>query len=76
MDNRLRCRKLEYLVRWKGYGHEENSWIVEHDLEAPDLIAIFYKVNPNTPKCISALAFRRMGFQPYYQCFAHWNTVP
>jgi Chromo (CHRromatin Organisation MOdifier) domain len=68
MDSRLRRRKLEYLVRWKGYGHEENSWIAERDLEAPDLITTFYKVNPNAPKkkCISALAFGRMGFQPHY----------
>jgi Chromo (CHRromatin Organisation MOdifier) domain len=76
MDSRLRHRKLEYLVRWKGYGHEENSWIAECDLEAPDLIVIFYKVNPNAPKHISALAFRRMGFQPYYRCFMHQDTAP
>jgi Chromo (CHRromatin Organisation MOdifier) domain len=62
IDSRLRHRKLEYLVRWKGYGHGENSWIVEHDLEAPNLIATFYKMNPNAPKHISALAFGRMGF--------------
>jgi Chromo (CHRromatin Organisation MOdifier) domain len=66
IDSRLRYRKLEYLVRWKGYRHEENSWIAERDLEAPDLIVTFYKTNPNAPKCISAPAFRQMGFRPYY----------
>jgi Chromo (CHRromatin Organisation MOdifier) domain len=76
IDSRLRYRKLEYLVRWKGYGHKENSWIVEHDLEVPDLITTFYKTNPNAPKCINALAFRRMGFRLYYQRFAHWNAAP
>jgi hypothetical protein len=32
-------RRLQYLVRWKGYGHKENSWLVEGDINAPDLIA-------------------------------------
>lgn len=76
MDSRLRYRKLEYLVRWKGYGHEENSWIVEHDLEAPDLIMTFYKTNPNASKRISALAFGQMGFRPYYRRFAHRDAAP
>jgi Chromo (CHRromatin Organisation MOdifier) domain len=76
MDSRLRRRKLEYLVRWKWYGHVENSWIAERNLEAPDLIATFYKVNPNAPKRISALAFRRMGFRPHYRRFAHWDAAP
>jgi Chromo (CHRromatin Organisation MOdifier) domain len=57
IDSRLRYRKLEYLVSWKGYEHEENSWIAERDLEAPDLIGTFYKTNPNAPKHISTLAF-------------------
>jgi hypothetical protein len=31
--------KLQYLTRWKGYGHEENAWVVEKDLNTPELIA-------------------------------------
>jgi Chromo (CHRromatin Organisation MOdifier) domain len=61
IDSRLRYRRLEYLVRWKGYRHKENLWIMERNLEAPDLIATFYKMNPNAPKRISALGFGQMG---------------
>jgi Chromo (CHRromatin Organisation MOdifier) domain len=57
MDSWLRYGRLEYLVRWMGYRHEENSWIVEKDLNALDLIATFYRTNPNAPKHISTLAF-------------------
>jgi Chromo (CHRromatin Organisation MOdifier) domain len=76
MDSRLRYGRLEYLVSWKGYGHEENSWIIKKDLDTPDLVATFYRTNPNAPKCISTLAFGRMGFQPHYQCFMHWDAAP
>jgi Chromo (CHRromatin Organisation MOdifier) domain len=66
MDSWLRYGRLEYLVRWKGYGHEENSWIIKKDLIAPDLVTAFYRTNPNTPKCISTLVFGQMGFLPHY----------
>jgi hypothetical protein len=34
IDSRMRGRRLQYLVQWKGYGHKENSWISEGDLDA------------------------------------------
>jgi hypothetical protein len=46
----MRGRKLQYLVRWKGYRHKENLWILEGDLDAPDLIADFYRTHPNALK--------------------------
>ena len=57
------CRKLQYLVKWKGYGHEENSWLLEGDIDAPELIAEFYEMHPNAPKCVNAPTFQRMGFR-------------
>jgi hypothetical protein len=62
VDSRFYRRRLQYLVRWKGYGHEENSWLVEGDVDAPNLIAEFYRAHLNAPKCISTLAFRQLRF--------------
>jgi hypothetical protein len=81
IDSRMRGRKLQYLVRWKGYGHEENLWIAEGDLDAPDLIADFYRTHPNAPKWINALIFGCMGFWPSRQTslvwgFAHRDAAP
>jgi hypothetical protein len=81
IDSRMRGRKLQYLVRWKGYGREENLWISEGDLDALDLIADFYRTHPNAPKWINALIFRHTGFQPSCRTspvwgFAHRDTAP
>ena len=50
IDSQMRYQKLQYLVRWKGYGHKENSWISKGDLDAPELIEDFYRTHPNAPK--------------------------
>ena len=59
----LWCRKLQYLVKWQGYGHEDNSWLSEGDIDALELIAEFYETHPNASKRINALTFGRMGFR-------------
>ncbi|CAJ0931687.1 unnamed protein product [Ranitomeya imitator] len=37
LDSRFSRRKLQYLVKWKGYGQEDNSWVVASDVHADDL---------------------------------------
>lgn len=64
INSRLYRQKLQFLVRWRGYGHEENSWLPERDVDAPELVAEFYRTHPNAPKRISALTFGQMCFRP------------
>ena len=40
-----RKRQRQYLVSWKGYPGSDNSWVNKADLNAPDLLAEFYKKN-------------------------------
>ena len=56
-------RKLQYLVKWKGYGYKENSWLSEGDIDTLELITEFYETHPNALKRINALTFGHMGFQ-------------
>ena len=63
LDSRVRYGKLEFLVRWKGYGYEENSWTVEADVNAPRLIAKFYREHPGAPRRIRALHFDQLKFR-------------
>jgi hypothetical protein len=63
IDSHLWRGRLQYLTRWKGYGHEENSWVAEKDLDAPELIVAYYRTHPNAPNRISTMAFKRMCFR-------------
>uniref|UniRef100_A0A8C5MTX2 Chromo domain-containing protein n=1 Tax=Leptobrachium leishanense TaxID=445787 RepID=A0A8C5MTX2_9ANUR len=50
LDSRFyRCR-LEYLVRWTGYGPEEDSWIPATEVRAPALVRWFHVVHPTRPR--------------------------
>ncbi|CAJ0929331.1 unnamed protein product, partial [Ranitomeya imitator] len=44
-----RRRKLQYLVKWKGYGQEDNSWVVASDVHADDLVHAFHLARPDRP---------------------------
>jgi Chromo (CHRromatin Organisation MOdifier) domain len=44
-----RWKKLQYLIRWKGYSHTHDSWASADDVHAPDLVQTFHQGNPQAP---------------------------
>ncbi|CAJ0922774.1 unnamed protein product [Ranitomeya imitator] len=49
LDSRFSRWKLQYLVKWKGYGQEDNSWVVASDVHADDLVRAFHLARPDRP---------------------------
>jgi Chromo (CHRromatin Organisation MOdifier) domain len=55
LDSHLHRAKLQYLVKWKGYGPEENSWEPESNLgNSKWLVDAFHQTHPNSPRHIAA----------------------
>src|SRR5882672_7872473 len=46
LDSRRYRRKLQYLIRWKGYSDTHNSWEPKEAIKAPVLLNAFYGRNP------------------------------
>src|SRR5215510_6550572 len=64
LDSRLLRKKLKFLVKWKGFGREHNSWENAADVFAPELVKAFYNRHPGAPRFIRALLFDSIPFQP------------
>ncbi|KAG5721542.1 hypothetical protein E4T56_gene13048 [Termitomyces sp. T112] len=52
LDSRVFREKLQFKVKWKGYGIEDISWELQANVHAPGLVWEFYHRHPNAPKAI------------------------
>jgi len=56
-------RKFQFLVKWKGFSREHNSWKVASNVKAPDLIVEYYWKHPAIPRHIHQTDFNAI-FNP------------
>jgi len=65
-DSRLKCGKLEFLVKWYSYTDDYNTWEPEANCtNSRDIINEFYKSNHSTPRKLNAQAFTGLIFHSY-----------
>ena len=50
LDSRIRYRRVEYLVKYRGYGDEENTWVAHFNVHAPRVIERFHRDHPDKPR--------------------------
>jgi len=57
LNSRWHQRRFQFLVKWKGFSREHNSWEVASDVKAPDLVAEYYRQHLATPRHICQTDF-------------------
>jgi len=57
LDSRWHRKKFQFLIKWKGFSREHNSWEVASNVKAPDLVAEYYRRHPAAPRHIRRTDF-------------------
>src|ERR1700730_17524423 len=53
LKSRKRRHVIQYLVKWEGYPHEDNTWEPKKNLaQAPEAIKAFHKKNPDAARSL------------------------
>jgi len=64
LNSRMFRQKLQYLVKWEGYGIEGNTWEYSQNLaHAPEKVMEFHTRNLGAPHRICALTFGSIPFR-------------
>ena len=64
LDSKVINRKLRYLIKWKDFRVEHNSWEPWDNVHALELVSDFYCRHPGAPRHIRAADFPSLQFQP------------
>ena len=73
LDSRMMNRKLRYLVKWKDFAAEHNSWEPWDNVHAPDLVAEFYRKHPGAARHIRTMEFTSIPFRPTIVSGRHYS---
>ena len=57
LDSRWHRRRFQYLIKWKRYSHEHNSWESTSKVSTPELTAEFHCKHPGVPRHIWHVEF-------------------
>jgi Chromo (CHRromatin Organisation MOdifier) domain len=63
LDSHIFRQRLQYLIQWKGYSYEHNSWENATDVHSPLLVDKFYATHPGAPRQIRQAHFDYIAFQ-------------
>jgi len=72
LDSCWHQRRFQFLIKWKGFSREHNSWKVASNVKAPDLVTEYYRKHPATPRHICQTDFDTL-FKPGTIASRHSN---
>ena len=52
LDSRWHWRRFQFLIKWKGFSREHNSWEVASNVKVLDFVAEYYRKHPAAPRHI------------------------
>ena len=64
LNSRMFRRRLQYLIKWEGYGMEYNTWEYASDVHAAKLVKEYYQRHPAAPRQIRSATFASIPFRP------------
>jgi len=68
LDSHWYRRRFQFLVKWKGFSREHNSWEAASNVKALDLVTEYYRKHPAAPRHICQTDFDAI-FQSQNYCF-------
>ena len=76
LDSRMKRQKLEYLVKWKGYTDEHNTWESADNFgHAKQKVTNFHCKHPSAPYKIQTLDELRFRLIENFTEFTHKETL-
>jgi len=60
LDSHWHQRRFQYLIKWKGYSREHNSWESASEVSTPELTAEFHRKYPGAPRHIQRTEFNNI----------------
>jgi len=60
LDSHWYWRRFQYLIKWKGYGREHNSWESAPEVSTPELTVEFHRKHPGAPRHIRCIEFNNI----------------
>jgi len=60
LDSRWHRRRFQFLIKWKGFNKEHNSWKVTSNVKAPDLVMEYYQKHLVVPSHICQTDFNAL----------------
>jgi len=62
LDSRWHRRRFQYLIKWKGYGREHNSWESASEVSTPELTTKFHCKHSRAPRHIRRVEFNNIFY--------------